>query len=400
MIGATKGSDLLSHLFHGVAVAALPVMLIFVWATSAQSSGGAKPSNVVALLSNNRLAEVDSDTGGLFRDLALAGVPAAGTFRPPGHYLALSRDRHALYVLVPDQPAGSNRLVVLALPDLSRRATYSFASGDARYQSLAVGPVTGHVYLFGSRPGTAVVSELDPEQGAILHTWAVKSLANWTPKGPVPGDFLIYQAAVAPGERTLYYSYYGGRLDLAGIDWLQRTPDGVIPCRATLKSGACLPGIAGFQFYGDGVLAVSADDTSSGTVFDVDRSGQVRRTLYFQLGGGFLMDFALDARAGKLYAVGSCGYRGGLSVLDLQSGAAEDPVPPGPPGMPAEHVPCGQRLALLPNGHLVVGNVPGALNPRAGVGGALLFLDTATGQTLREVPTSSQPIDVLVLPPA
>jgi hypothetical protein len=381
----------------GLALAAALAALLSLAATVAPARGAPEPA-VVALLADNRLIKVQADSGLVSGVLALAAAPAAGTFRPPGHYLAQSRDGRMLYALVPDQPPGANRLAVVRASDFRQVASYPLARGAARYQSLAVGPVSGRVYLFGSRPGEAVVSVLDPGDGAILHTWPVKSLADWKPKGPVSGAFFIYQGAAAPDERTLYYSYYGGRLDLAGVDAIRLTANGVAPCRPTRPNGACMLGWAGFALYRDGILAISPNETGSGEVFDLDAAGRARRTLNLRLGPGFLMDFALDRAAGTLYAVGSCGYVGGLSALDLATGVARVLAPPDPPGRPPAHAPCGQRLALLPGGLLVVGQVPNALVPFAGRPGALLFLDAATGRAVRRVAAPEAPIDVLALP--
>jgi len=149
--------------------------------------------------------------------------------------------------------------------------------------------------------------------------------------------------------------------------------------------------------YGDGLLVT----TGSAPIEVVDHAGTVRRTVDTRLVGNHLMDFALDRRATDLYAVGPCGYTGGVSVVNVTTGWTRVLVPPGGLIPPADGggLLCGERAALGPRSSvLVVGNTAVTV-PQLGLHGRLLFLDTQTGTVRRTVDTPSEPIDVAVVTP-
>jgi hypothetical protein len=111
--------------------------------------------------------------------------------------------------------------------------------------------------------------------------------------------------------------------------------------------------------------------------------------------------------------VGSCGYSGGVSYVDLTASGTYTltkygeinwlvtPAPPEilaaqQPGIPVKTVPCGERLALSPDSWLVVGKTK---IPAASVTSpcALTILGALTAKVLRSFATPSEPVDVLVV---
>lgn len=94
------------------------------------------------------------------------------------------------------------------------------------------------------------------------------------------------------------------------------------------------------------------------------------------------MEFAVDPRTRRLYAVGSCGYRGGFSEVDLTVGGTLAAPPtagdwrwrttPAPPRAAAQVGLCGERVALATGGLLL-----------ASQGTTLAVVDTRMGQRLR-----------------
>jgi hypothetical protein len=137
---------------------------------------------------------------------------------------------------------------------------------------------------------------------------------------------------------------------------------------------------------------VSPGDTP--IILDIDRAGRIRRGWDTRLTGNHMLAFAVDARGGRLYALGSCLYKSGFSVVDLRDGGVPTPAAtpgewqwlatPEPPQV-LQPTPCGERLALGPDSLAVVAGQ-----------GEVRLLDVATGQVIRDVSTSAMPLDVPV----
>jgi hypothetical protein len=351
---------------------------------------------VITLLANNRLAAFDVASGAAAWALALAPPPTVPPDVPPGHYLALSRDGGSLYALPPDEQRGAVRLAVVDMASGRLRASYSLRATGAIYGSVAVGPTTGRLYLFGQRPGMIVVTVFDPAAGRILDTWTARGMENWQAMGRVSGDFFIYQGAVSPDEKRLFLSYYGGRLDLAGTDWLDITTNGLRRCEPATPGAPCLPGYAGFQLYRDGLLVTTPIDTEQGQIAQVSLSGKLIRRLNLRIGYGFLQDFALDTATDRLYAIGSCLDMGGLSMVDLATGVTKVILARlDPPPVINKTIACGQRLELISSSRLVIAKV-GHLVADASTAGSLLVLDTTSGKIERQIRTVSEPLDLVL----
>lgn len=368
---------------------------------TARSPGPAHAATIFALLATNQLLAFAGD-GSVLAELTLAAPsPAAHS---SGQFLALGRDGRRLFALAPGTPG---RVMVLDVATFATLASYPLPPGGDTIRSLLVGPATGRLYLVGNRaaPGSptpatsagmeqsaagVVVTVLDPDGGRVV--------ATWTARAATGHDWFVYQAALAADERQLFLSYHG--TDTTGIDRFALTETGLARCAsAGSPNVGCLRAHGPFALYGDGLLLQHGDES---LIYAADRAGQVRRTFDTQLVGNHMVALAVDARAGRLYAVGDCGYIPGFSALDLITDgpptASATPATPiiaptagdGPP-------PCGSQLALGPANLVVVGQSarpePDPLLP-----GKLLLLDGRTGGVDRTVVTPAAPIDVLVVP--
>lgn len=355
---------------------------------------------VFTLLADNRLMAVHAQDGMVIAERVLAPRPVRSPGRSTGHFLARSKDGARLFVLLTDDLSALNQLAVVDIATVEVRATYPLTVSGDSYRSIAVGPGTGRLYLFGNRGGDAIVTILDPASGAALAIWSAKAGGH---------SWIVYQGAVSDDERQLFISYHGP--DTTGIDWFAVTDGGLQRCQVAVRPNfGCLPTHGGFAVAGDGLFAA----TGTNIILNVDENGTIRYGLDTFLTGNHLMEFAVDGQTGQLYAVGSCGYTGGFSAIDLRSGGSpaemtkdgvrlrSTPVPPqvlvrgGESARPGTLVPCGERLALGANALVVVGKTE---KPVAApdVPGSLLFLNGRTGQTIETVATPSEPIDVLVI---
>jgi len=295
--------------------------------------------------------------------------------------------------------------MVLDVATFATLASYPLPPGGDTIRSLLVGPATGRLYLVGNRaaPGSptpatsagmeqsaagVVVTVLDPDGGRVV--------ATWTTRAATGHDWFVYQAALATDERQLFLSYHG--TDTTGIDRFAVTAAGLERCAsAGPPNVGCLRGHGPFALYGDGLLLQHGDES---LLYATDQDGHVRRTFDTQLGGNHMLAFAVDARAGRLYAVGDCAYTPGFSALDLAADPPPGAVPTTPVIAPTAGEgppPCGSQLALGPANLVVVGQSarpePDPLLP-----GKLLLLDGRTGGVDRTVVTPAAPIDVLVVP--
>lgn len=348
-----------------------------------------------ALLADNRLVAVSVTTGRVVVQTRLGPPPPAGAHgewwrSADGHYLALSRDSRTLFVivpgLVPGRPAGIDQLAVIDVATVRVRAVYPLIRGAA-FHSLAVGQVSGRLYIFGDRavggpfatsPADAVVLVMDSIRGRVLADWTARRAEghNWFP----------YRGLVSHDERRLFISYHG--FDTTGIDTFLISRTGLHRCSSPLgpKDG-CIKAHGNIELYAGGLLASEGE----GPIYEINAAGRVRRQLDTHLEGNHLLEFVVDQQRHRLYAVGSCVYAGGFSVVDVRTGSARVLVP-----LPNYHV-CGERLALASSSLLVLAKTQGVI-PQIGVGGHLLFLDTYTGHLERSVPTPAEPVDVLVSP--
>ncbi len=173
--------------------------------TTTQAAPASSPGDqgtVVALLADNQLLAVAAKDGTILARHRLGPKPRV---LGSSHAMALSWDRSIFYVLVSrgeGQPTMADRLELLDPATLRVRASYRLDPATT-YRSLAVGPRSGRLYLFGNRAdGTgmaAMVATLDPQVGRILGRWTIRRA-----KGR---HWQVYRGAATSDERRLLVSY-------------------------------------------------------------------------------------------------------------------------------------------------------------------------------------------------
>jgi hypothetical protein len=344
---------------------------------------------VVALLADNQLLKVATDDGTVLAHQRLGSDSRA---LASSHGMALSGDRRALYVLVPrgqDQPTTADRVEVLDPATLRVRASYRLDPATT-YQSLALGRRSGRLYLFGNRPdGTglaAVAATLDPADGRMLRRWTVRQARG--------RHWWVYRGVATSDERHLLVSYHGQ--DTTGADVLTLPEGRLVGCRASADPGtACLPSVHGDVIATGRHLLATTGDPSRVERLTLD--GRVTGHWDSRLAGNHLMELALDPSGRWLYAVGACGYAGGLSAIDLSTGQVRVLARPTGPRQDTAPLPavCGERVEAETGGLLAVAKtgrrVPASTSPRA-----LLDVDARTGLLRRAVATPSEPVDLLL----
>jgi hypothetical protein len=350
-------------------------------------------------LADNQIVAINVSDGAVAAQFAAAPPPSPEATRYTGHYLAASPDGKRLYILAPGEPGGADYVAVVNAGTAGLVTSYSLRDGGGVYHALAVGPSTGRLYLFGDRSRTAIVTVLDPANGS--------ELANWTARTGGGYDWFPYEGAVSSDEREIFISYHGD--DTAGIDRFQISGGELVRCDPVGRpNGGCIQGHGSFVLLGDSLVT----GTGEGMMLKEARYGAILSAFDTGL-GGHLMEFAVDRFSNRLYAVGSCGYSGGVSSVDLTAGGMYTltefaeirwlvaPAPPlilapPEPGRAVKTVPCGERLSLSPDSWLAVG-VTARPVPEVLRRGKVIILSTLTGQVLRTSQTPSEPVDVIVI---
>jgi hypothetical protein len=352
----------------------------------------AEQGQIYALLANAHLLTVHQD-GTTVADTALDPDSSSNSPRATGHYLALATDKRRVYVLVPLQPLAVDQIVAVNVGSAEIENTYALPDGV--YHSIAVGPLTGHLFVFGNLAGGVIVTIIDPADGAPLSTWVAR---------PEDGHkWTVYQGSVSADEQHLYVSYHGP--DTTGLDWFDVASGGLVRCASLGPPNfGCIASHGGFTVLPHELLVGTGDPV----ILDVDSSGAIRKGFDTGLVGNHLMEFVVDPAAQRLYAVGSCGYTGGFSAVSLEeaglplttnnTGQWTWLTKPHAPLILLSAHPCGERLSLGPSG-LVVGSTAQPV-PQAGRHGSLLVVDPKSGNVTQRIEIASEPLDVLALPAA
>jgi hypothetical protein len=311
-----------------------------------------------------------------------------------GRFLALGRNGDTLVALVPWTPKARQVVAVLDAETLRVRARLRLPRGVA-FRSLVTGSESGRLYIFGNRPAKrrppapqgAVVTVLDPRRGAVLSAWNVRRADG--------RSWWVLDGAVSQDERRLYLSYHGGCSEsdvcTTGADWLDISGGRARRCRRQpYPHSGCLGRVHGtVAVYAGSLIAT----TGGARIVRIDGQGRVARTWRSGIPRNHLMQFALDRKQGRLYAIGSCGYSGGLTQIDLKAGRAR--VTGYPSSSTSDGV-CGERIAVGPRSL-----VAAARNPEPvpqGSPSRLLVLDGQTGRMIRSLVLPVETIDLVVAP--
>lgn len=305
------------------------------------------------------------------------------------HVMALDGDGRIVHVVVSDGPGRHSRVVAVDAATLRLRARHPLEAGSV-YRSLAIGPRTGHLYLFGNQPSAAgasvVVVRLEETTGKAVGRWSLHRADRW--------DWRVYRGVVSADEEQIAISYHGP--DTSGADVLSIETGRRIPCwRAPPSGSGCAATAHGrLDPHGERFLAA----TGSPTIEQITDSGRVVQRWETGLAGNHLMEFAVEESADRLYAIGSCGYVGGLNVVDLAARRSYPLAPPirRTPGSekPGPEAVCGERIELL-DGLLAIARTARPV-PDPEASGAVLLIDARDGRPLRAVSVPSEPVDLLL----
>jgi hypothetical protein len=335
------------------------------------------PKNIAfALLVDGRLLRVSLPVGRVGATLLLS----RGSIPATGHYLALGGDARTLFALVNRGRGKPDVLVAVAIATGEMRASYELI-GDAHFGSIAVGARTGRIYLFGNRDRSAVVAVRAPDGGVELARWTARTGRN--------GNWSVYRGVLSKDERLLYVSYHGpvtSGADVFRVDE-QRRVECPTPPKPRLGCFRLVHG--NMEPFRDGLVAATGDFG----FIQLEPDGTISGRWDAGLEGNHLTEFTLDRGEGRIYAVGSCGYAGGFSVVDLASDRVRVLVPPASPPAPV----CGERITPAPGSLFIVGKIERP-EPSPGKRGELLIVDAETGRLRRTISTPAEPVDVLVVP--
>jgi hypothetical protein len=355
------------------------------------SASGA--TRVLVLLADARLLAIDPASARIAAEAEL-GDPV-GAFGA-GRFMAAARDGRTVFALVGGDRGG---IAVVDAGNLRVRARHRLPPGLVA-RGLAVGPVSGQIYVFANRAGEAttrfgereqevVVARMRADTGAVVTTSLVR---------PARGrEWRIYRGAVSDDERRVVISYHGADVD--GADWLDVNKSRLIPCAAVATRHACLRPVHGnLEPHRDNVLAARGAPPS---MVQLDGRGRVTGSWNTRLAGNHLMEFAVDSRRDRAVAVGSCLYTGGLSDVELNSGHVRVLVGAQPGGLrdpdDFSSTVCGERIAIGSRSTLVILKGAGP-DPRAGGDGAVLLVASTNGRIAHSIGTPAVPVDVLVVP--
>jgi hypothetical protein len=189
------------------------------------------------------------------------------------------------------------------------------------YRSLSV--VGGTAYVFSN------------DGNAPLLTVVGVAAARPLPLRPTDDkNWYIYRGLVTADGATAFVSYHGS--DTTGIDVIGLDPQPGLKCVAAPPSTGCIATHGDIEFWSDALLAA----TGEGPLRSYGSDLRVLREYDPQLPRNHLMEFTVAGDTA--YAVGPCGYSGGLSAIDLRSGRTRVVVAAG--SREATTV-CGWRVA-------------------------------------------------------
>ncbi len=293
--------------------------------------------------------------------------------------MALDSDHNRLYIALDGGiTKPTYQLLTFNLSQGRVQATHTLTSaGDTTIAGLNIGKQSHRLYIFGNDDTGAFISIRDPDTMVEQHHWILRANdANW----------IIYQGIVNDDEHRFYVSYHGR--DTTGIDYFTVKDDQLIRCPsvASMHKG-CLDAHGGFALWQQTILAT----TGGGPILQLDLNGLILHQYETELEGNHLMAFGLDIVSERLYPIGSCGYVGGISFIDLKRNKASVVHPY------SESKICGERVEVSPDSsRLVIASnekpAADATNP-----GKLLVVSTDSGKILETLKISSEIIDMLII---
>jgi hypothetical protein len=359
-------------------LAAAAVAMLGLAACAAGPQPAAVPSpgvsdRLVVLDASGRLTAYDAG------DLAVRWATTLRTDHPgsfgdfPEHAIAVGADG-VIYVVAPAEGA---RPVLFAVDAGTGRPRFTLALPDGVEARVPVpDPARGRVYLLASRTAgraggrQAVVVVVDPGARRVLSTVPVSRAdeRHWIP----------YAGALLAGAGRLAISYHGE--DTTGVDILDAATLRPAPC-ARPDAAPCTTEVHGHILTYAGGLAAA---TGSEELLLLTLDGRVTRRLDTKLTRNHLMEFDVDEERHAVYAIGPCGYVGGLARIAVATGTTQLIRPP---SADVEDQVCGDRVSVVEDGSAVA--VTG--------GGKIQIVDVDNGQTLRTGSFAGPAIDAAVV---
>lgn len=336
------------------------------------------PHLAFALLLNNHLAEIRTDTGQVMADTVLSSQPVPPSLRFYGHYLSLTSNGQTLYAIVLGDPRRASHLAIIDAATGTVRSRVVLPRGMV-FHGVAVGPRTGQVYLFGNRGGDAFIALLNPSTGRVVRSTTVR-------RSRQDGlQWRIYEGIVRSDEQTAFISYWRG--GAVGVDavalpsFIRRT------CGAT-TSGCVSSNFESLAEYRGHIIIQDKRSTNGFVALKLGGKRAARYTL--RMGGDqHRGDWALDPRTGRIYQLGSCGYTGGLSALNLQNDQTQTLVL----SYASQDI-CGERITVGHASMVVIGRTQLVI-PQLGHPGEVLLVNGENGgRLLHRVSVSADVIDV------
>jgi hypothetical protein len=345
------------------------------------------------LLADNRLLLVAAD--GTIRQVAdLMHYSASDSFRSTGRFLV--RSGTTLYALSAS-PAGSGAVAVVDVPSAHLVRLLTFGQPGIFYRGLAAAAGGTRLYLFGNRvrgpdrgpgphggfPLDAVVTVFDLSVGKPVVTYDARLYDG--------NSWYVWQGASSPDGQLLLLSYHGP--DTTGIDSFRIQAGELERCATAGRANVgCIGSHGGFGVQADDVLALGAADAD---LAEFDFAGHELRRFNVDLPGNHLMDLTLD-RSGHAFIEGSCGYAGGLSRIDIETGSVHvlRPAHSGSSGQPwaNDDSICGERVAIISSSALAL--VHNAVPVPALIPGWLQFVSVNDGHQLAKVRLPLEALDV------
>lgn len=228
------------------------------------------------------------------------------------HVVGLTLDQKRVVVLV----RGSTSSVVLVdVATGSLAARRQLAAGLA-YRGLAVGAITGRIYVFSNRdvgpdrgpthgpPSNAGVTVLAPDLSTVIYSQAVRNTQGF--------DWYVYEGATDSSETYMLLSYHGP--DTTGVDLISIGANRLIDSCDGLGSG-CIQSHGGFVVTAARLYFA----TGSSPILETTPSGVVVGQINTGIQNEHIMELKLDSSGDHIFIAGSCLYSGGLFEVDLKS---------------------------------------------------------------------------------
>jgi hypothetical protein len=169
-------------------------------------------------------------------------------------------------------------------------------------------------------------------------------------------DWSIFDVAIDKSGHYVAVSYHGVRS--TGADVISLVRDMRLSCSQSGAGIGCLRWAHGeVAFNGRRVVATTGTPPN---IAVESLHGRLLETFASQLPNNHLMTMLVDDSTQQVFALGSCGYVGGLSAVDLRTGGVRRLAPElnNPGAVIPRTAACGERMVGAGAGHFLVAQNP------------------------------------------